>query len=173
MSNQYSTLYVPLTKLIRQSDDEGLVMIVTPDQWEFSVFPVVGAVDTVSFKPSLSSVHVYPLRCVKVNVSGCECVALEDSGCQIPVVSKRMFEWCCGDAVGKVALRGFGKSHTVQAPLVNLTVRVCDDERVEAVEIPLVCAVTDLCGVAHGSTPRVTQRPQAWLSGLTSPVRTC
>jgi len=90
------------------------------------------------------AVHIYPLRYINVNVSGCECVALEDSGCQIPIVSKRMFEWCCGDAVGKVTLHGFGKSHTVQAPLVNLTVRACDDERVEAVKIPLVCAVTKL-----------------------------
>jgi len=30
-----------------QSDDEGMVTIVTPDEWEFSDFPVVGAVDTV------------------------------------------------------------------------------------------------------------------------------
>ena len=80
-----------------QSDDEGQVMIVTPDQWEFDDFPVVGAVDTVWSKPGVSSVHVYPLRFVKVNVSGCDCVALEDSsnilplvpdnhcGCQVPV----------------------------------------------------------------------------------------
>ena len=50
---------------------------------------------------------------MKVNVSGCDCVALEDSGCQVPIVSERMFEWCCGKAVGKVMLHGFGKSHTV------------------------------------------------------------
>ena len=48
------------------------------------------------------------------------------------------------DAVGKVTLRGFGKSHIVQAPLVNLTVRLFGNDCVEAVEIPLVCAVTDL-----------------------------
>ena len=78
-----------------QSDDEGQVMIVTPDEWEFSDFPVVGAVDTVCTKPSLPSVHVYPLRYVNVNVSGCDCVALEDSGCQVPIVSERLFAWCC------------------------------------------------------------------------------
>jgi len=81
---------------------------------------------------------------VKVNVSGCDCVALEDSGCQVPIVSDRKFEWCCGDAVGKVTLHGFGRSHTVQAPLVNLTVRVNENGCAEAVEIPLVCAVTEL-----------------------------
>ena len=50
----------------------------------------------------------------------------------------------CGDAVGKVTLHGFGKGHTVLAPLVNVTLRVCDNECDEAVEIPLVCAVTEL-----------------------------
>ena len=127
-----------------QSDDEGQIMIVTPDQWEFGEFPVVGAVDTVCSKLSIPSVHLFPLRCVNVIVSGGECVALEDSGCQVPIVSERMFEWCCGDAVCKVTLHGFGKSHTVQAPLVNLTVRVCDNGCGESVQIPLVCAVTDL-----------------------------
>ena len=132
-----------------QSDDEGLVMIVTPDQWEFSDFPVVGAVDTVCSKLSLPSVYVYPLRYVSVNVSGYECVALEDSGCQIPIVSERMFEWCCGKAVGKVTLHGFGRSHTVQSPLVNVAVRVRDNECAEVGEISLVCAVTDLYAVEY------------------------
>ena len=130
-----------------QSDDEGLVMIVTPDEYEFSNFPVVGTVDTVCSKPSLSSVHVYPLRFVNVNVSGCECVALEDSGCQVPIVRERMFARCCGNAVGNVTLHGFVKGHTVQALLVNLTVRLCGNDCDEAVEIPLVCAVTDLHAV--------------------------
>ena len=79
------------------------------------------------------------------------CVALEDSGCQIPIVSERMFEWCCGNAI--VMLHGFGKSHTVQASLVNLKVRVsdkdCDNGGGEAVEIPLVCAVSDLSAAEY------------------------
>ena len=62
---------------------------------------------------------------------------------QVPV-SERMFAGCCDDVVGRVTLHGFGKGHTVQAPLVKVAVRVCGDERVEAVEIPLVCAVTDV-----------------------------
>jgi len=121
-----------------QSDDEGLVMIVTPDEWEFSDFPVVGAVDTVCTKPSRPSVHVYPLHYVSVNVSCCECVALEDSGCQVPIVSERLFAWCCDKVVGKVTLHGFGRSHTVQAPLVNVAVRVRDNECDEVGEISLV-----------------------------------
>jgi len=121
-----------------QSDDDGQVMIVTPDEWEFSDFPIVGVVDTVRSKPSLSSVHVYPLHYVNVNVSGCECVALEDSGCQIPIVSERMFAWCCDKVVGKVTLHGFGKSHTVQAPLVKLVVRVSDKDCGDVAEVSLV-----------------------------------
>ena len=108
-----------------QSDDSGLVTFVAPEKWEFSDFPSVGNVCSEKNAPA---VHMYPLRYVNVNVSGCECVALEDSGCQIPIVSEKMFEWCCRNAVGKVTLHRFGKSHTVQAPLVNLTVRVCDKE---------------------------------------------
>ena len=60
-----------------------------------------------------------------------------------------MFAWCCDNAVGKVTLHGFGKSHTVQAPLVNLKVRVCDDDCDEAVRISLVCAVTELRSVEY------------------------
>jgi len=87
---------------------------------------------------------VYPLRYVSVNVSGCECVALEDSGCQVPIVSERLFAWCCDKVVGKVTLHGFGKSHTVQAPLVNLKGRVSDKNCDEVAEVSLVCAVTEL-----------------------------
>ena len=90
-----------------QADDSGLVTFVAPGKWEFSDFP---SVSNVCSEKNVPAVHIYPLRYLNVNVSGCECVALEDSGCQIPVVSKRMFEWCCGDAVGKVTLHGFGKA---------------------------------------------------------------
>jgi len=41
-------------------------------------------------------------------------------------------------------LHGFGKNHTVQAPLVNMTVCLRDAERGDVCEIPIVCAVTDL-----------------------------
>ena len=47
------------------------------------------------------------------------------------------------DTVSTVTLHGFGKNHTVQAPLVNLTVGLRDAER-DVCEIPIVCAVTDL-----------------------------
>jgi len=86
---------------------------------------------------------------MNVNVSGCDCVALEDSGCQIPIVSKRMFSGCCDDAVGKVMLHGFGKHHSVQAPLVNVTVRVREHDHDNAVEIPLLCAGADLCAAEY------------------------
>jgi len=85
------------------------------------------------------------LQYVNVTVAGCDCVALEDSGCQIPLVSSRLFSWCCNETVGSVTLYGFGKNHTVRAPLVNLTVCIRDDERDNLSEIPIVCAMTDLC----------------------------
>jgi len=89
-------------------------------------------------------VCIYPLKYVNVTVSGCDCVALEDSGCQIPLVSNRLFSWCCNETVGKVTLHGFGRDQTVRAPLVNLTVSLNDAECENVQEIPIVCAVTDL-----------------------------
>ena len=49
-------------------------------------------------------------------------------------------------AIEKVDLHGFGKDHTIQAPLVNLTLCLHDGVCVSGVghEIPTVCAVTDL-----------------------------
>jgi len=73
------------------------------------------------------------------------CVALEDSGCQIPVVSNRLFSELCQETVGNVTLHGFGRDHTVIAPLANLTVCLSDVERDNVRELPIVCAVTDLC----------------------------
>ena len=81
-----------------QSDDDMQVNFVAPNQWEFCDFPVV---ETVCSEKSVPSVYIYPLQYLNVNVSGCDCVALENSGCQIPIVSKRLFSWCCDDAVGK------------------------------------------------------------------------
>jgi len=81
---------------------------------------------------------------VNITVPGCDCVALEDSGCQIPVISKRLFSLCCNETVDTVTLHGFGKNLTVQAPLVNMTVCPSDAERDYVCEIPIVCAVTDL-----------------------------
>ena len=72
-------------------------------------------------------------------------MALNDSGCQIPVVSNRLFGWCREGAIGKVDLHIFGKNHTIQAPLVNLTVclqrDMCEDDGVN--KIPIVCAIAD------------------------------
>jgi len=131
-----------------QSDDSGQINLITQSQWEFGNFP---AVDAIIIEKSAPSVRVYPLQYVNVNVSGCDCVALEDSGCQIPIVSKRMFSRCCDDdsVVGKVLLHGFGKNHTAQAPLVTVTVRLRDDAREDVVEISLVCAVADLCSAEY------------------------
>ena len=48
-------------------------------------------------------------------------------------------------------LHGFGQGHVVQAPLVNLVVKLCVPRREcdDMCEIPLVCAVTDLGSVDY------------------------
>ena len=80
-------------------------------------------------------------------MSGCDCIALEDSGCQIPIVSERLFAQCrdvASSIVGQVVLHGFGKSHTVHAPLVKLSICMKNANNDNSVEIPLVCAVTEI-----------------------------
>ena len=58
-------------------------------KWEFAEHPVVESVTSADVTPQ---VRIYPLQYVKVNVAGVECNALKDSGCQIPVVSTRLFD---------------------------------------------------------------------------------
>ena len=80
-----------------------------------------------------------------MTVSGCDCVALEDSGCQIPLVSNRLFSELCNETVGNVTLHSFGRDQTVIAPLANLTVCLSDVDCENVRKLPIVCAVTDLC----------------------------
>jgi len=80
-----------------------------------------------------------------VTVSGCDCVAFEDSGCQRPLVSNRLFSWCCDDTVDNVTLHGFGRDQTVRASVANLTVCLSDVDCDNRYEILIVCAVTDFC----------------------------
>ena len=120
--------------------------LITANNWEFGDYPTVNTVRTCKSSPAAYTC-IYPLHYVNVNVSGCDCVALEDSGCQIPVASERLFSQCCADArsiVGEVMLRGFGKCPTVHAQLVNLTVRMQGANQDDSVRIPLVCAVADI-----------------------------
>ena len=70
-----------------QSEDGGeQVNLIATDNWTFGEHPIVEAVSTVKTNPA---VCIYPLQYVNVTVSGCDCVALEDSGCHIPLISKR------------------------------------------------------------------------------------
>ena len=127
-----------------QVDEGGQINLVATDDWEFGDYPIIYTIGTGENKPAT---FVYPLHYVNVTVSGCDCIALEDSGCQIPVVSERLFAQChdvTNSNVGQVVLHGFGKSHTVHAPLVKLTVCMQDNNHDEGVEIPLMCAVTEI-----------------------------
>ena len=119
----------------------------TRTSWEF---PIVKSVTTHSAYPQ---VRVFPLQYVQVSIDGNTCIALNDLGCQIPIVSNRLFGWCAEGAIGRVNLHGFGQAHVVQAPLVNLAVRLCDPECESECgdirEITLVCALTDLGSVDY------------------------
>ena len=109
---------------------------------EFGNHSIVG---TVCAYDASSDLCAYSLKYVNVTVSGCDCVALEDSGCQILLISNRLFSRCCNDTVGNVTLHGFGRNQTVYAPLANLTVCLSDVDCENVRELPIMCAVTDLC----------------------------
>jgi len=64
---------------------------------------------------------------VKVNVAGVERNALNDSGCQIPVVSTHLFDWCGENAIGSVVLSWFSAGQRTEALLVSLDVRLSGD----------------------------------------------
>jgi len=57
----------------------------------------------------------------------------------------RLFSWCCNETVSNVTLYGCGKDQTIRALLVNLTVCLNEAECENVREIPIMCAVTDLC----------------------------
>jgi len=83
---------------------------------------------------------------VKVNVAGVECNALNDSGCQIPVVSTRLFDWCGENAIGSAVLSKFSACQRADALLVSLDVCLSGDSNICNImeKMPLVCAIADL-----------------------------
>jgi len=113
---------------------------ISSNSWEFGAHPVVG---TVCTNDTDVNVRTFPLKYVNVTVSGYDCVALEDSGCQIPLVSTRVFSKLCHKTVGTVTLHGFARNQTVQAPLANVTVCLSDVDCKNVCELPIMCAVTD------------------------------
>ena len=129
-----------------QSDEDARVNLVTTNPWEFCDYPTINAVSMCQSNPA-ASVCIYPLQYLNVTVSGRECVALVDSGCQIPVISKQLLSLCCDNTqsiVGNVILHGFGKNHTVHAPLVRVTVHTQGTSQDDSTGVPLVCAVADM-----------------------------
>jgi len=115
---------------------------ISSNSWAFGAHPIVG---TVCTNDTNVNVRTFPLKYVNVIVSACNCVALEDSGCQIPLVSNCLFFWCCDNTVGNVTLHCFGRDQTVRPPLVNLTVCLSDVDCENVRELPIVCAVTNIC----------------------------
>lgn len=71
--------------------------------------------------------------------------ALNDSGTQLRVVSEWLFGWCKENTVGSVQLNCFGRGHTIQAPLVNLSIGVSDvNGGHHNNSITVMCAIADL-----------------------------
>jgi len=99
---------------VQYEDGGGQVTLINAQLSPFGESPIVDTINTVK---SHFNVCIYPLKYVNVTVSGCDCVALKYSGCQIPLVSNRLFSWCCNKTVGKVTLHGFGRDQTVRAPI--------------------------------------------------------
>ena len=101
-------------------------------------------VRSVAAVESTPDVKIYPLQFVGVNIAGYECIALNDSGTQLPVVSERLFGWCKDNTVGSVQLHGFGRGHTIQAPLVNLSIGGSDvNGGHHNNSITVMCAIAD------------------------------
>ena len=114
----------------------------SPNSWEFGDHPIVGTVCAYDVSSDLCA---HSLKYVNVTVSGCDCVALEDSGCHIPLVSNRLFLELCNETVGNVTFHGFGRDQTVHAPLANLTACLSDVDCETVRELRIMCAVTNLC----------------------------
>jgi len=146
-----------------QCEEEGHCGL-TKTSWKFGDYPIVKSVTTYSPCPQ---VRVFPLQYLEVSIEGNKCTALNDSGCRIPIVSNCLFGWCAEGAVGRVNLHGFGQDHVAQAPLVNLTVKMCYpvSEGGDMLEIPLECAVIDLGNVDYDVI-----LPAAVVSELQAPV---
>ena len=65
---------------VQYEDGSKQVNLIITDNWTFGEHPIVEAVSTVK---TSTAVCIYPLQYVNVTVSGCDCVALEDSDCQV------------------------------------------------------------------------------------------
>jgi len=110
---------------------------------------------------------------VKVNVAGVECNALNNSGCQIPVVSTCLFYWCDENAIGSVVLSGFSAGQRMEALLVIMDVCMSGDADMCNIvtKMPLVCAIADLGSVvlsgfsAGQRTEALLVSLDVWLSG--------
>jgi len=67
---------------VQYENGGGQVTLINAQLSPFGEYPIVDTVNTVKSHPN---VCIYLLKYVNVIVSGCDCVALENSGCQIPL----------------------------------------------------------------------------------------
>ena len=78
----------------------------------------IHVIDNASFK-------VARLNYVDVLIDGKRYKALEDSGCQVPVIKRKLIETLIVPGMDKIQLQGF-VGDPVSAPLVTLNVKCCD-----------------------------------------------
>ena len=113
-------------------------VISKPESWEFAEYPAFEGVN-------INNVKLSPLQFMDIELGGIACTALCDSGAQVPVISRRLFDKCQGDIIGSVCLQGvIGES--VNAPLVGMSVKCSGrpDQQNIAPDLPIVCAVADI-----------------------------
>jgi len=104
---------------VQYEDGGGQVTLINAQITPFAKYPIA---DTVNTNKSNPNVCIYSLKYVNVTASGCDFIALKDSGSQILLVYNCLFLLCCDETVGNITLHGFGRDKTVRAPLANLTV---------------------------------------------------
>jgi len=111
-------------------------------QW---IFVERSALDAVSTTKSTGNVKISQLKFVNVTVAGIDCTALCDSGAQIPVINRHLFDLRKGDVVGSIELPDIvGRS--VDASLVKLYIRLGETANAYNItpDLPVVCAVVDI-----------------------------
>ena len=126
----------------RKGDNVGTDVMY--DMWEFGEFP-----ETSDDKNSVD-IQLSPLQFIELEVDGVSCKGLCDSGAQIPVISKALFEQINAETCGHVQLQGV-IGEAVRSPLSNVVIkpRVSGDCANVAQGLQVVCAVAHLNNVNH------------------------
>jgi len=125
-----------------------LLLAENNSKWEFSQFPVAEAMCT-TVDGRCDTIAFTPLKCVSLSVEGMPCLALIDSGAQIPVISQDLFEALALKSCGWVDLQGV-IGEAVRSPLVKVTMKPRAGSGIDAVkDVSVTCAVAPLLYVNY------------------------